>query len=108
MKKISEVYVPAPEALNSLKKRKAEELTYEQKICLDFLKKHTKLNVSKSRELMEELQKIGRIDARQASMIINIMPKTKEDIKLIFLKERTIPRDNEIEKILEVVNKYAE
>ena len=103
----SERFVPAPEALNSLKKRDVENLTYEQKICLDFLQKHVKLDVESSRKLMEELQQIGRITERQASMIVNILPTTKDEVRLIFAKERTMPRDEELAKIAETVNKYV-
>jgi len=108
MKKISESFVSAPEARESLEKRSAEKLTYEQKICLDFLKKHIRLPADKAREMMKELQQIGRIDERQASMIVNILPKTKDDVKLIFAKERTTLSDEEINKVLETVKKYVE
>jgi len=107
MKKISEVYVPAAKALGSLKKRKTENLTYEQKICLDFLKKHIKISDKKAEEMMNELQKVGRVDARQASMIVNNLPTTKDDVNLIFSKERTALKDDEIKKIIEIVNKYV-
>ena len=108
MKKISECFVSAAEARESLEKRNVEKLTYEQKICLDFLKKHIHLPADKAREMMKELQKIGRIDARQASMITNLLPKTKDDVKIIFSKERTTLSDEEINKVLETVKKYAE
>lgn len=107
MRKLSEYFVTAAEARSSLEKRDVENLTYEQKICLDFLKKHVQMPVEKAKELMKELQKIGRIDARQASMITNLLPKTKEDVKLIFSKERTTLSDAEITKVLETVKKYV-
>jgi len=108
MKKLSEYFVTAAEARTSLEKRNVENLTYEQKICLDFLKKHVHLSLEKSKELKKELQTIGRIDERQASMIANLMPKTKDDVKLIFSKERTTLSDEEIGKVLEAVKKYVE
>lgn len=107
MKKLSESFVTAAEARHSLEKRNVENLTYEQKICLDFLKKYVRMPVEKAKELMKELQKIGRIDARQASMITNLLPKTKEDVKLIFSKERTTLSDAEITKVLEAVKKHV-
>lgn len=107
MKTKSKSFVPAPEVLNSLKKRKVKDLTYEQKICLDFLKKHFKMNVTDARKLMEDLQEIGRINERQASMIVNILPETKEEVKLIFSKERTMPKDEELKKIADTVKKYV-
>ena len=108
MRKISEYFVTASEARGSLEKRDVEKLTYEQKICLDFLKKHINLPAEKARDMMKELHNIGRIDERQASMIVNILPKTKDDVKLIFSKERTTLSDEEINKVLETVKRYAE
>ena len=106
MKKLSESFVTAAEARSSLDKRDIEKLTYEQKICLDFLKKHFNIPAEKSRELMNELQKIGRINDKHASIIANLLPKAKEDVKLIFSKERTTLSDEEINKVLETVTKY--
>ena len=103
----SESFISAPEVLESLKGRKIEDLTYEQKICLDFLKKNYKMKVDDAKNLMEELQKIGRISQRQASMIVNSLPKSMEEVKLIFSKERTMPKDEELKQILETVKKYV-
>lgn len=107
MKIKSKNFIPTPEVLNSLKKRKVKDLTYEQKICLDFLKKHVKMKVTDARKLMEELQEIGRINERQASMVVNILPTTKDEVKLIFSKERTTPKDEELKKIADTVKKYV-
>jgi len=107
MKIKSESFVSAPEVLESLNKRKVENLTYEQKICLDFLKKNSKLKAEDAKKMMEEIQKIGRIDERQASLIANSLPKNKDEVKLIFSKERTMPKDEEIEQIVDAVKKYA-
>ena len=103
----SESFISAPEVLESLKERKIEDLTYEQKICLDFLKKNYKMKVDDAKNLMKELQKIGRISQRQASMIVNSLPKSMEEVKLIFSKERTMPKDEELKQILETVKKYV-
>lgn len=107
MRRLSESFVTAAEARASLEKREVEKLTYEQKICMDYLKKYYGNSAEKSREMVVELQKIGRIDERQASMIANLMPKNKEEVRLIFSKERTTLSDDETAKVLEIVNKYG-
>ena len=107
MEKISECFVTAAEARSSLEKRDIENLIYEQKICLDFLKKHIHMSVEAARELVKELQCIGRINERQASVITNILPNTKDDVKFIFSKERTTLSDDEINKVLDTVKKYV-
>ena len=107
MKKLSESFVTAAEARDSLAKRDIDKLTYEQKICLDFLKKYITISVEDSKKLMNELQDIGRIDERQASMIVNIMPVNKDEVKLVFSKERMTLSDEELNKVAETVKKYV-
>ena len=106
MEVINEKPVPAAEARNSMKKKDEEGLAYEQKICTDFLKKNVDINVTDAREAMKELQDIGRIKTRQAAILINIMPEEKSDIRLIFSKERTNLSEDDMEDILEVLDKY--
>ncbi len=106
MKKLSECFVTSAEARSSLEKKNVDKLSYEQKICLDFLKKYCKTSLEDSRKLMKELRDIGRIDERQATLIVNNIPKTKEDVELIFSKEMTNLSDEKMKKILETVKKY--
>lgn len=106
MEVLDEKAVPAAEARNSLRKKDEEGMSYEQKICIDFLKKNVDINVTDVREAMKELQDVGRIKGRQAAMIINTMPGDKDDMRLLFSKERTSLSDDQIEAALEVVDKY--
>lgn len=99
--------VPAAEARNSLKKRDEEEMTYEQKICTDFLKKNVKILVTDARKAMKELQEIGRIKPRQAAMLINAQPKDRDDVRLVFSKERTSLSEDEMDEVLETIQKYS-
>lgn len=103
---LNEKNVPAAEARNSLSKKDEEEMSYEQKICLDFLKKNVKINVTDARDAVKELQDIGRIKERQAAMIINTMPENRDDVRLLFSKERTSLSEEEMDEVLEVVDKY--
>ncbi len=109
MKVIKEKPVPSAEARNTMSKKKDEEdLAYEQKICMDFLVKNIDINVTDARKAMKELQEVGRIKARQAAILINIMPSEKSDIRLIFSKERMSLSDEDMEKIIGILDKYRE
>ncbi|MFB6075705.1 MAG: hypothetical protein ABEK17_01035 [Candidatus Aenigmatarchaeota archaeon] len=108
MEVLNEEEVPAAEARNSLKKRNDEDLKYEQKICLDFLKKHVDIQVTKARKMMNELENVGRIKPHQAAMIVNILPENKEEVRLLFSKERTRLKEEEMDKILEIVEEYTD
>ncbi|MFP4116981.1 MAG: RNA polymerase Rpb4 family protein [Candidatus Aenigmatarchaeota archaeon] len=104
----SEKPVPAAEARNTMSKKKDEDLAYEQKICMDFLEKNVDINVTDARKAMKELQEVGRVKARQAAALINVMPQEKSDIRLIFSKERTSLSDENMEEILEILDQYRE
>jgi DNA-directed RNA polymerase subunit F len=56
--------------------------------------------------MIKELSKLDFLDEKQVYRIANIMPKTNDDIKTIFAKDRITLDENKIKKILEIVNKY--
>ena len=90
------------------KEKKAGELEYGQRLTYDYSQKFSKLNLKKSKELMEELLKLGRLREHQIVALVDLMPETKEDVELIFAKERTRLEEDEIKKILDLINKYRE
>jgi DNA-directed RNA polymerase subunit F len=102
--------VTLAEALEVLEKqkKKEEELGYSQRLTYDYAQKFAKLTTKKARELAEELLKLGNLREHQVVALVDLMPETKEDINLIFAKERTRLEDKEIEKVLELVKKYRE
>lgn len=89
-----------------MSKKDEENLTYEQKICTDFLKKNVKMNVTDARKAMKELQEVGRIKPRQAAILLNIQPEDKGEVRLIFSKERTSLSEEEMEEVIEIIDKY--
>ncbi|KXB01121.1 hypothetical protein AKJ41_02630 [candidate division MSBL1 archaeon SCGC-AAA259O05] len=99
--------VSLAEALEILKDRKTEdELKFEQRLAYDYAQKFSQLSIDKTKELIEELLEIEKIREHQAIILVNNMPETKEDIRLIFAKERTSLREETIEKILEIIENY--
>lgn len=101
--------VPLSEVLGILEKTKKEgELEYWQRLTYDYAQKFSKLKPNKAKEFTEELLKIEKIRENQVIAIVDLMPETKEDIELIFAKERTKLEDDNINKILEIVKKYRE
>lgn len=98
--------VSAPEALESLDKKKKTTLSYEQKIALDLLKKSVSISRTDAKKLSEQLDEFKLRDKLKA-MIINTLPATKEDLELVFAKERVTLKDDEKDKIVEAVKKLA-
>lgn len=97
------------ETKNILKKisKERKDLQYEQKICLEHAEKFAKLSVKQTKELIAELMKLDHIEEIHAYKMADILPKTEDDIKAIFAKERYTPNDKEVKTILEIVNKYT-
>ncbi len=90
------------------KEKKAGELEYGQRLTYDYAQKFAKLDPKKAGELAEELLKLERLREHQVTALVDLMPETKEDIELIFAKERTRLEDDEIKKVLDILNKYRE
>lgn len=95
------------EALEILKDRKKEkELEFEQRLAYDYVQKFSQLSPKKTKEMMKELLEIEKIRKHQAVILANNMPETKQDIRLIFAKERTSLQEETIEKILDTIDSY--
>ena len=83
-----------------------KELLYEQKIALEHANKFAKLNVKKTTDIVKELSNLEFLQESHVYKIADILPTSEDDIKTIFAKERISLGENEIKKILEIVNKY--
>ena len=82
----------------------SHELTYEQNLALDHVTKFSKLDEESANKLVEELAET--LKKTQAIKIADIMPEDMADLRLIFAKERGTYKQEDLEKILEIVDKY--
>lgn len=89
-----------------VRREKEGELGYEQKIALEHLKKFTKLKPDKSKQFIDEISSVLRMNPETLAQIANILPKTPDEIRMIFAKERFSLKEDEITKIIEIVKKY--
>ncbi len=95
------------EALDILEEKgEDKELEFEQRLAYDFVQKFSPLPLEKTEELIEDLMDIEKVRNHQAVILANNMPENKEDIRLIFAKERTSLREETIEKILGIIENY--
>jgi DNA-directed RNA polymerase subunit F len=101
-------FITLSEVKNILKKveKERKELTYEQRIALEHANKFAKLQSQKTKDLISDLNKLDFIEESHIYKIVDLLPKTNEDIKTIFAKERINLNDDKIKKILNIVNKY--
>ena len=108
MKLVEEKPVTLVEAKKILEKlaKERSELGYEQKVTLDFLKTYVQLNKKSVDEARKELhEKLPELKEHQIVMLLNILPETEEDVKVIFSKERIEMDDTKIKQILEILDK---
>jgi DNA-directed RNA polymerase subunit F len=101
-------FIPISDVKNILKKieKDRKELTYEQRIALEHANKFAQLTSQKTKELIKELNKLDFIEESHIYKLVDLIPKTNEDIKTIFAKERINLNDEKIKKILTIINKY--
>lgn len=108
MKIIDTKPVGMPEAKKILSSNeKKRELTYEQKLALEHLNKFTKLEPAKAEKLLEELSAIVRMSLETKVQILNLLPKNPDELRMIFAREKFSLKDDEIQKILELIKKYS-
>lgn len=89
------------------KREKAKELGYEQKLAMEHLKKFTKLKPDEAKKFLTELAAIVRMSDETAVQIANLLPKTIDELRLIFAREKFSLKEDEINRILELVKKYS-
>jgi len=95
----------AKEVLSSREKKK--ELSYEQKLALEHLNKFTKLKHEEAKKLLEELSGVLRMSQETMVQILNFMPKNADELRMIFSREKFSLKEDEINKILEIIKKYS-
>lgn len=89
------------------KRKKKSELSYEQNTALEYSAAFAPCTEKKAEELIEELQKVGKIDREAAVMIANIAPKDEDDLRVILEKKLKRLEPKEIKKVLDLVAKHT-
>lgn len=80
------------------------ELTYEQNLTLDHVIKFSKLESEESNKLIGELEEV--VKKKYAIKITDMLPEDLADLRLLFAKERIPIKNEDLEQILEIVEKY--
>ncbi|MBI5679549.1 MAG: DNA-directed RNA polymerase subunit F [Methanobacterium sp.] len=80
------------------------ELTYEQNLAFDHVTKFSKMDEESAKKLVEKLAET--LKKTQAIKLADVMPEDMADLRLIFAKERGTQKKEDMEKILEILEKY--
>lgn len=84
---------------------KDAELGHEQKIALDYLRNFAKANKSDIEEAKKKLDELGFLKEHQVIMLLNMLPQNKEDLDVIFSKERATLNEEQLGKIISITKK---
>ncbi len=83
------------------------ELLYEQGIALDHAGKFAKLKLEDAQHLIKELMEAG-LPGELASKLIDVLPRSRREIVMLFSKERFVSDADLLEKITAILLKYGE
>ena len=110
-----EEYVTTPEAkelLAEVESQRAEaderEMRYELARAIEHVNRFAVLDVEGSRELVEELRGIEKVDGATAYKVANLLPADRDELRSVFAQERYSLDGDELDEVLDVVAKYAE
>jgi len=106
---VSKVVVSNSEVLEEIQKKEADrELTYREDKVRVFLKDEVKLSLDEVKKAIEELLGLGihLLDEVHAIKLIDLMPKTGTEIRVIVSHSGTVIVDEDVTRVLEVLNKY--
>lgn len=78
------------------------ELDYMQQITLDYVSKFLKIDFKSAEDLLSKLIKEFNLERHIAVQIVNILPKTIEELRTITQQSKKV-KDDDLSKILQKV-----
>ncbi|OPY29611.1 MAG: RNA polymerase Rpb4 [Methanocella sp. PtaU1.Bin125] len=112
-KVISEELLTLPEVketLNAIRDEReaaAVELRYEQRRAVEHANTFSKVSGKASRDMVNELLTLEKMKLDIAVRIASLCPRSKDELRSIYAKERFTLTDAELKTILDIVAKYA-
>jgi DNA-directed RNA polymerase subunit F len=111
--KVDEEYLTTAEAkelLSDVEQERAldedREMRYELARAIDHVNRFATLEAEESRELVEDLLELEKVDKPTAFKITDILPKDRDELRAVFAQERYTLSGDELDDILNVVAKY--
>ena len=80
-----------------------KEMSYEFRRSLEHANTLSKTTPEKSGALVQELSKLEKMKPEIAYRIANIMPRTRDELRAIYAKERFTLSPEELDSILQIV-----
>ncbi len=111
-KVISEELLTLPEVKETLNTIRDEreaagaELRYEQRRAVEHANTFSKVSGKASRDMVNELLTLEKMKLDIAVRIASLCPRSKDELRSIYAKERFTLTDAELKTILDIVAKY--
>lgn len=109
---ISEEKITLPEVREILMRVESErlegekEMSYELRKSIEHANTLSKTSAEKSRELAGVLMKLEKMKPDIALRISNIMPKTRDELRAIYAKEKFTLSGEELDVIIDLVKAH--
>mgnify|MGYP000143735606 FL=1 len=111
---LDEEYLTTPEAKELLADIEAEraldedrEMRYELARAIEHANRFAVLDAEESRELVEELLELEKVDEATAYKIADILPEDRDELRTLFAQGRYSLSGEELDDVLDIVAKYA-
>ena len=104
-----EILKPPKTRGGGTKKKEGEgevEMRYERRKASEHTSKFAKLGAKESRALISELLGLTKMKEQIAVRIADLMPKSSDEVRALYAKERFTLTEADVEKILDCVAKY--
>jgi len=100
-------YVSIPEIKKILREdSELEGFTQEKREILNHAELFSFLPLKDTLKLIDELQKIDRINSYHAHKLTEILPQSEEELRAIFAKEIMSPSEDEMKQIMDTILKF--
>jgi DNA-directed RNA polymerase subunit F len=83
-----------------------KEMSYEFRRSIEHANQLAKTAPEKSADLVQALIKLEKMKPEIAYRIANVMPKTRDELRAIYAKERFTLAPEELDTILEIVSSH--
>ena len=111
---LDEEYLTTPEAKELLADIEAEraldedrEMRYELARAIEHVNRFSVLEAEESRELVEELLELEKVDEATAYKITDVLPEDRDELRTLFAQGRYSLSGEELDDVLDTVAKYA-
>jgi DNA-directed RNA polymerase subunit F len=83
------------------------EMQYELARAVDHVNRFAILDPEESREFVDQLSELEKVDEATAYKIANLRPLDRDELRAIFAQERYSLDGDELDEILDIVKQYA-